>query len=234
MTTRAFDARYYQEHQLDGDRLALWWYARVIRRLCPEGGRILDFGCGTGHLLKRLSTEFETFGFDPSPTARSQCRTNAPDTVVLEEWESLPRATFDVIASLHTFEHLAYPLPTLRRLADKLVPAGILFMVVPNPQGLGKRLKGKQWFGYRDATHVSLMPRAEWIATLHKAGLRIMSIHGDGMWDPPYVPLLPVAVQRLLFGAPAAVQVFSPISKPFLPPILGECLVVTARRPGTD
>jgi len=154
--------------------------------------------------------------------------------VVLEEWESLPRASFDVIVSLHTLEHLAYPLPTLRRLAEKLVPDGVFFMVVPNPQGLGHRLKGKRWFGYRDATHVSLMARAEWIATLHKAGLQVSSIRGDGMWDAPYLPFLPAVVQRALFGAPAALQVFFPISKPFLPPILGECLVVTARRPGTD
>ncbi|MCK6556618.1 class I SAM-dependent methyltransferase [Candidatus Binatia bacterium] len=234
MTTRAFDTRYYRDHELDRDRLALWWYARVIRRLCPAGGRILDFGCGTGHLLKRLSGDFEAVGFDPAPVARSQCRTHAPDAVVLEEWESLPRASFDVIVSLHTMEHLAYPLPTLRRLAEKLVPEGKFFMVVPNPQGLGHRLKGKRWFGYRDRTHVSLMSRAEWVATLRKAGLQVVSVHGDGMWDAPYVALLPVALQRLLFGAPAAVQVFFPIGKPFLPPVLGECLVVTARRPGTD
>lgn len=232
MTTRPFDARYYEEHQLDRDRLALWWYARVIRRLCPAGGRLLDFGCGTGHLLKRLTADFEAFGYDPAPAARSQCRTNAPDAVVLEEWESLPRASFDAIVSLHTMEHLAYPLPTLRRLAEKLVPDGIFLMVVPNPQGLGHRLKGKRWFAYRDGSHVSLLSQSEWVTLLRKAGLRVCSVRGDGMWDAPYVPLLPVALQRVVFGAPAALQVFFPVSRPFLPPVLGECLVVTARRPG--
>jgi SAM-dependent methyltransferase len=232
MSAQPFDAHYYQEHRLDGDRIALWWYARVLRRLRPKGGRLLDFGCGTGHLLKRLSGDFEAFGYDAAPAARSVSRANAPDAVVLEDWESLPSASFDVIVALHTLEHLARPLATVQALAQKLVPGGTFFAVVPNPGGLGHRLKGRHWFAYRDATHVSLLTRTEWMMVLRKAGLHIDRVRGDGLWDVPYVPWLPAAMQKAIFGAPAAVQMFWPLGGPFLPAPMGECLIIIARGPG--
>ncbi len=230
MKTQPFDEQYYEQTKLADDRIALWWYARVLQRLGPDGGRLLDFGCGTGHLLKRLSSHFEAYGYDASPFARTLCRTTAPDAVVLEDWESIPAASLDIIASLHTLEHLQRPLPTVQALAAKLISGGILFFVVPNSGGLGHRLKGREWFAYRDATHVSLLTRAQWVMLVRKAGLEVVRVRGDGMWDAPYVPLLPTPLQRALFGAPAALQVFWPFGQPFLPPSLGECLIVTARK----
>ena len=230
MKSHPFDEQYYEHAKLADDRTALWWYARVLQRLRPDGGRLLDFGCGTGHLLKRLSGHFEAYGYDASPFARGQCRTTAPDAVVLEEWESIPAASLDIIVSLHSLEHLRRPLPTVQALASKMVSGAILFFVVPNPGGLGHRLKGRQWFAYRDRTHVSVLTRAEWVMLVRKAGLEIVRVRGDGMWDAPYVGLLPTSLQRVIFGAPAALQVFWPLGQPFLPPALGECLIVTARK----
>jgi SAM-dependent methyltransferase len=231
MTTQLADQQYYRAHQLASDRVALWWYARLLRKLRPQGGRLLDLGCGTGHLLKRLSPHFETFGYDPAPHARNESRTNAPDAVILEEWTSLPAASFDVIVALHTLEHLQRPLPTVEALHAKLVGGGLFFFVVPHVGGLGHRLKGRDWFAYRDPTHVSLLSRGEWMMVMRRAGLQVLNTHGDGLWDPPYIRALPTAVQRVLFGAPAALQVFWPAARAFLPPALGECLIVTARKP---
>src|SRR5262249_33573296 len=137
--------------------------------------------------------------------------------------------SIDVIVSLHTLEHLPHPLPVIERLAAKLVAGGILLFVVPNPGGLGSRLKGRQWFAFRDRTHVSLLSRGEWVTLVRRAGLEVVSVRGDGMWDAPYVRFLPTGLQRVLFGAPAALQVIWP-ARPFLPAALGECLIVTARK----
>jgi len=231
MSRQSYDEQYYEEQRLSGDRVALWWYARVVRRLYPHGGRLFDFGCGTGHLLRRLSAHFEAFGYDAAPFARTRARSTAPDAVVLEEWESQPPASFDIIVSLHTLEHLSRPLPTLQQLAAKLVSGGIFFFVVPNPGGWGRRLKGRQWFAYRDASHVSLLSRGEWVMLVRKAGLEVLSVRGDGMWDAPYVRIIPAALQRVLFAAPAALQVVWPGGRPFLPAALGECLIITTRKP---
>ncbi len=227
-----YSERYYQQHGLDEDRIALWFYARLVRRLRPGGGRLLDFGCGTGHLLRRLSEDFESYGYDASVQARSRCRLTAPDAVVLEDWRTLPTDSLDVIVSLHTLEHIARPLPVMRELATRLKPGGLLLFVVPNPGGIGHRLKKGAWFAYRDETHCSVLSRGEWVMLARRAGLEVSWVRGDGMWDPPYIGLLPRSWQRVLFGAPAALQLISPLSRPFLPAVLGECLIIAAERPG--
>lgn len=212
------------------DHIAVQWYARVVRRLRPNGGRLLDFGCGTGELLQRVSSHFEAYGYDASPLARTRCRAAAPNATILEEWESLPATSLDVIVSLHGLERLPRPLATLQGFAAKLVGDGVLFFVVPNPGGLGNRLKGPHWFAYRSAPQGSLPTRAEWVMLLRKAGMEPTSMHGDGLWDAPYVPLLPAALQRALFGIPAKLQALWPFTQPLLPAVLGECLIVTARK----
>ncbi len=226
-----YSDNYYAEHGLDEDRIALWFYARLVRRLRPAGGRLLDFGCGTGHLLRRLNDSFETYGYDASPQARSRCRMTAPDTVVLEDWETLPADSLDVIVSLHTLEHIARPQPVVQALGTRLVPGGLLLFVVPNPGGIGHRLKQRKWFAFRDPTHCSLLSRGEWVMLARRAGLEIAWVRGDGMWDAPYIPLVPTSWQRAIFGAPAALQMISPLRRPFLPSPLGECLIVAAVRP---
>jgi len=225
-----YTEQYYAKHGLAGDRIALWFYARLVRRLRPKGGRLLDFGCGTGHLLRRLSDHFEAYGYDSSPEARTVCRLTASDAVVLEEWESLPAAHLDVVVALHTLEHLAQPRPTMQALAQRLVPGGLFLFVVPNPGGVGHRLKGKRWFAYRDPTHCSVLSRGEWLTLARRVGLNVRWVRGDGLWDPPYVRLLPVGVQRFLFGAPAGVQLLLPLRRPFVPADWGECLIVLAQK----
>ena len=116
-------------------------------------------------------------------------------------------------------------------LARRLAPGGLLLFVVPNPSGLGHRIKGRRWFAYRDPTHVSILSRGEWLTIARRCGLTVRWVRGDGMWDAPYVPLLPVGFQRMLFGAPAGVQILLPLRRPFLPDVLGECLIVAAERP---
>jgi SAM-dependent methyltransferase len=222
---------YYREHGLEQDRIALWYYARVLRHIRPKGGRLLDFGCGTGHLLRRLSDRFETYGYDVSAHARSLCQAIAPGAVVLEDWTVLEPSSLDVVVALHTLEHIEQPLPVVQALSTRLRPGGLFLFVVPNPGGLGRRLKRDAWFAYRDPTHRSLLNRGEWIVLSQQAGLHVEWVRGDGMWDAPYVPWLPLALQRVLFGAPAALQLVSPLRRPFLPSFLGECLIVAALKP---
>jgi SAM-dependent methyltransferase len=57
-----------------------WWYqvlrdlvTRELTKLLPEGGRVLDAGCGTGGMLDQLSKRWDACGIDISDTAVEHC-----------------------------------------------------------------------------------------------------------------------------------------------------------------
>ena len=211
-----YNESYYARHGLGGDRIALWFYARLVRRLRPQGGRLLDFGCGTGHLLRRLSDHFEAYGYDASAEARGGCRLTAPDAVVLEEWESLPAGQLrrDRLAAHARASAAAAP---GHRTAGRSAScrAALLLFVVPNPGGLGHRLKGQRLVRLPRPDPLSAcLSRGEWLTLARRVGLEVRWVRGDGMWDAPYVPLLPVGLQRALFGAPAGVQIAAAAAAP--------------------
>lgn len=226
----SFAEDYYCGNAQDRDRIALWFYARIAARLAPRGSAVLDFGSGTGHFTRRLSERFRTVAYDVSPFARRKTAETAPSAEVIADDAVLEPDSLDLICSLHVLEHIPDPRATLSRFAVWLRPGGRLLFVVPNPQGFGHRLRGGEWFAYRDPTHVSLLSCDEWLATVASVGFVLERAGADGLWDPPYVRRLPRLLQLGTFGLPAACQVL--LGRLFLPPSWGECLVVIARRVG--
>ena len=223
-----YSEQYYQDNGQDSDRIALWLYERVVRRLAPAGSRALDYGCGSGFFVRRLSRHFSTSGFDMSPAARQLTKSNAPGVELFGSPDDVPAKSFDVLTALHVLEHIPEPSEALLHFSEWLVPGGILFAVVPNPDGWGHRLKGEDWFAYRDPTHCSLLGTDEWLHRIRSAGFDLLRMGTDGLWDPPYTRRGPRLLQLPVFGAMAAAQVA--LGRIFLPAKWGECLVVTARR----
>jgi len=224
----SFGEEYYCGNEQDRDRIALWFYARLAGRLAPRGSTALDFGSGTGHFARRLSDRFRTLAYDVSPFARQRTAETAPLATVIEDEDSLEPSSLDVICTLHVLEHIPDPGATLRRFATWLRPGGRLLFVVPNPQGFGHRLRGREWFAYRDPTHISLLSCDEWLSKTARAGFVVERAGTDGLWDPPYVRRVPRLIQLGTFGLPAAAQVL--LGRLVLRPAWGECLVVVARQ----
>lgn len=225
----AFSEQYYDENGQGSDRVALWFYQRVVRRLAPAGSRALDYGCGSGFFVRRLGRHFEVSGFDISPEARRLTRQHAGDVPLYGAADEVPSESFHLVTALHVLEHIPDPSLAIDAIFKWLRPGGALFAVVPNPDGWGHRLKKADWFAYRDPTHCSLLSSGEWLRRLQAAGFTISAVGTDGLWDPPYVPRLPRLAQLPVFGAMAAGQVA--LGRVVLPSRWGECLVVTARRP---
>lgn len=89
-------------------------------------------------------------------------------------------------------------------------------------------MKGKNWVGYRDKTHISLYNPEKWFKLLQEAEFSIEKTFGDGLWDSPYIPTIPTMIQQAVFGLPAAVQTL--LTLPFIPINLGESIVIIARK----
>jgi SAM-dependent methyltransferase len=97
-------------------------------------GRLLDFGCGAGKFLKRMSAlGWDVTGIDFSEVAVASVR----DAGLKAMQGSLPHAglagqTFDVVTMRHALEHVPDPLAVLRAAREVLAPGGKLVIQVPN------------------------------------------------------------------------------------------------------
>ncbi len=221
-----YGAPYYAHNGQAGDRPALRWYARLVRRYGGPGP-YLDFGCGTGHLLRRLSALGPAAGLEVSPWSAAQARAVA-GRPVYERLDDLPTAAFAVVVAVHVVEHLdddalAAALAAWRR---TLRPGGRALVVTPDAAGRGAALSGPRWMGFADATHVNLQSAARWRALLEAGGFHVEREGSDGLWNVPYgrrpTPLDAVR------AAPALVQYLA--GRLVLPPGSGESAVFVARR----
>lgn len=222
-----FDENYYQNNGQQGDRIALKFYFDIFKNYLKEG-KVLEYGSGEGYLNKRLATKYEAYAYDISEYARKALKKISPDSHVLASENEFQSESMDGIISLHTLEHVPNPEETINLLYRTLKKDGILFYVVPNIDGWGHKIKKDKWFGYRDETHISMLPTQQWKELTKKAGFDVIKTSSDGFWDVPYVSYLPNVAQKLVFFPSAALQVF--VKRIFYPEWFGECLILVARK----
>ena len=124
-----------------------WWLAGkyriihdVLGRLLPEGGRarLLDIGCGQGHMLDFLAGHGTVFGSDFSADALRFCRGRGHERVFRADLQRLPlrAARFDVVTAIDVIEHLQDDRRALSELFQVVRPGGHLLVTVPAFQSL--------------------------------------------------------------------------------------------------
>lgn len=172
-----------------------------VERLLTAGlgasAAILDAGCGTGGLMRRLGPRHPGWswtGLDCSPLACGFARTRVPAgvTVVEAAVERMPfaDASFDAVVSADVLYHVDDDLAALRELFRVLKPGGCAVINVPAHRWL---------FSYHDiAVHARRRyARREVRAKLADAGFVVGE---DTHWNALLLPL--VVARRKLLPAP--------------------------------
>ena len=213
-----------------------WWsnryYAKLVKRHAPPQGRVLEVGCGLGHLLGWLVDRYQVYGTDINAWALVQARRNVPAAhFTLQSAEDLggfPDATFQAVIAKHVVEHLPHPEQAVAEMSRILAPGGMLLLATPNLDSAMRSVKKEKWIGYKDLTHISLKAPAEWLEMLRLNRLAPQRVFSDGFWDAPYMPVIPVSLQKAFFGAPGGLQAI--LGWSMIPVRMGESLIVIAER----
>lgn len=199
-------------------RYSMYWFARryyahLIREYAPpDGGRLLELGCGLGHLLGLLQDDFACVGVDLIDYSISQTRQNAPRATAhqmdVSDIASFEAASFSAVVALHLVEHLPDPAGTIRDVNRLLKRGGLWLFATPHPDYALRGFKDRQTDAIgKDETHINVHPPPVWKAWCEQNGFVVLKQFGDGLWDVPYLPFIPRIAQFALFGLPAFLQV---------------------------
>ena len=236
-----FESGNYADRPLG--RFSMYWFARryyasLARRYAPAGEKraLLEAGCGMGHLLGLLQDDFDCSGIDLMDYAIEQTRRNAPRVRVIQGDANQPglfeAGEFSVIVALHLVEHLERPRQFIGEMFRIMQPGGVFLFATPHPAYALRRVKDPATDAIgKDPTHINCHRPEIWRRWCEEIGFVIERHFSDGLWDVPYLPLLPKLAQFALFGLPALAQVLT--RRTFNPLDWGVNQIVIARKPAS-
>lgn len=134
-------------------------------------GRVLEVGCGSGALLRRLQDlGWQAEGQDIDPNAGNF----AGDNVVVRLGElnalALPSESYDAVIMNHVIEHVHSPSELLRECYRLAKPNGILVITTPNINSYGHRTFRNSWAGLDAPRHLQIFSANSLINIVSSAG----------------------------------------------------------------
>lgn len=121
-------------------------------------GKILEIGCGYGALLAEAQAAgFEVHGWEVNANQCEYIRTDLGVPNVFSESltdKAFPDRTFDVVAMLDVIEHVHEVHELLAEIRRILKDDGILYIGMPNFNGLRSRLRRRKWSYLTSIGHI--------------------------------------------------------------------------------
>lgn len=150
--------------------------ANLVTRFTPDDGRVVDIGCGLGHVLQLVHERapgLSLMGADPSDKCLAFTAERLPAVNVVKIAEdrldpSLLGSDFDTTLMIHSLEHMLFPPKAIATALSMTKPGGHLILAVPNP------VRPNVFFGnatkndYVNRGHVYSWDRAHWMNFLER------------------------------------------------------------------
>ncbi len=147
----------------------------------------LDYGCGTGSLVKHLKGKgIDAHGVEPNEKARNHHQEN---NTVVEQIDFLQKEKFEVVALWHVLEHVPVPEELLRRLKGMISKKGALIIAVPNFQSKDAKMYKDHWAAFDVPRHLWHFSREGLVRLAEQQGFACSKIRS--LWfDAFYVSYL--------------------------------------------
>ena len=155
---------------------------KIIEKLVKKKeSRILDYGCGGGHFLDRVSRSWGKVGVEISDRARYIASKKTIHTVPTLEDGKFPDGYFDVIVMFATIEHLPNPKETVEKLNRVLKAGGLFVVMTGDVSSLKAKVQGNNWHLYTPPGHIFYFTRYSVDYLMRSCGYKkIKSLYTDG------------------------------------------------------
>jgi 2-polyprenyl-3-methyl-5-hydroxy-6-metoxy-1,4-benzoquinol methylase len=168
---------------------------RVKRLLKRDRFSLLDIGCGTGWTTNIWKEEgAEVTGLEPSLNRGKIASERFGFRVIPSYIEDLATdETFDVIIIRHVLEHFADPFQVLTHVRGHLKDGGLLVVIVPNIDCIGRYIFGTKW-SWILPWHCNFFNPSSLARIAHRAGFTPCDLYQmpSPLWYPrSFLQLLP-------------------------------------------
>jgi len=164
------------------------FFRKIIKKY-KQSGNLLDVGCAHGYFLKIVKKDFNCEGLEYNRSATKIARQITKCKIYNESIENAKKIKsnkYDIITCFDVLEHTTRPDIAISEIGRLLKKGGLVIISVPNTNSLGHKLKGKDWFGYMDKTHKSILSNEDWVRLFNKNKLKVIDVFYDGYFDIPY------------------------------------------------
>ncbi|MBS3073039.1 class I SAM-dependent methyltransferase [Candidatus Pacearchaeota archaeon] len=195
-----FDKNYFKNYKDQSFKWNFWSY--IIKKYTNKDSSILELGCTYGYLFKHLNGYKSLYGIDISKHAINVAKSfNHNATFEVQDVQNLKFKpnTFDLIVAIDILEHLPDPKKGIQEIFKVLKPNGYLIISTPNPDSYSHKIKKKQWFAYKDQTHISIHNKEYWINLLKENNFKIKKSTTIDLFDFPYLTKLARLLNLILY-----------------------------------
>lgn len=154
--------------------------SRIIAR-----GRILEVGCGVGHILLALKEQgAEVEGIEPHPGLAETARQKGMliHCSHFESWKDYSKP-FDQIIFSFTLEQIEDPVNALKLAREYLDSNGTITILCPNLNCITRYLFGKNWMMWHLPYHKYHFSTKSMRKVLEHVGLKAVSLETDWRMD---------------------------------------------------
>lgn len=153
-------------------------------------GRILDYGCGTGNVLKEMQKrDWIVAGIEPNDRARKIANINTKNNVSEDINALETNKKFDIISLFHVLEHIHDLKKTIKTLLQLLKKSGYLIIAIPNPESWDAIKYSTKWAGWDVPRHLYHFNHQSLATFASKFGLELQDIK-PMEFDSYYVSML--------------------------------------------
>jgi len=161
---------------------------QIINMLKPDGGKLLDIGCGSGDFLMELDDRWEKLGIEPHDKRAEMARSRGLEILDVEFHEADLRQEFDVVALYEVIEHLIEFNTTIDGISSILKKGGLFVLSTPDMESVSARLRGLDWWSYKNPVHLFFFGHENLTGILNKKGFRVLlkryNLQGNQFQNP--------------------------------------------------